>query len=47
MTMQTVIPATEARAAEPATSRIVWAGWALGGVAILFLVMDGISGSLL
>lgn len=39
--MQTVMTGTEGRAAEPATSRIVWAGWALGALAILFLVMDG------
>ena len=41
VTMQTVITGTGDRAAELATSRSVWAGWALGGLAILFLVIDG------
>jgi DoxX-like family len=42
MTVETVITGTGARAAELVTSRTVWAGRALGGLAILFLVIDGV-----
>ena len=40
--MRTVTTGIDTLAAEPVASRAVWAGRTLGGLAILFLVMDGV-----